>query len=847
MFRKLTKPSILIACIFLCACAVSKKNRHPQLVAQPVATSPTDTGHKAIPKIRAYKDVIKGKVSTQKGLITVHQIDDKFYYEIPFSLFTRDVMILNRIAESSANIRISNKNDGYSGDGIGGNIIRFERGPYNKLLIRKVYYMENDQDSTKSMYKAVKRNNLQPIIASLPIAAISPDSSAVVVDMTTLLNTDNDLFYFTDAIYKQFMHLGSQLNDRSYVKSVHSYPENVEIRAVKTYGIAGTTYGGNVTLELNSSMVVLPEKPMKGRYTDERVGYFTNDFIDYDANPQGVKEVSLATRWRLEPKPEDRDRYLHGELVDPVKQIVFYIDPATPQKWVPYLIKGINDWNVAFEKAGFKNAIIGKVAPTEKEDPNFSIEDARHSVIVYKPSVVANAAGPHISDPRSGEILESHIDWYHNVMNLIHNWYMVQCAAIDPRARKMQFDDELMGQLIRFVSSHEVGHTLGLRHNFGSSSTVPVDSLRNKAWVEAHGHTPSIMDYARFNYVAQPEDHISEKGIFPRIGDYDVWAIQWGYRWFPDSTGIDSEKKILSQWTTEKSRNKRLWFGSETNRSDPRTQNEDLGDNAMIASAYGIKNLQRILPNLVQWTTVPMEGYDNLAEMYGAVNSQFDRYLVHVLRYVDGTYETPKLSTQTGAVFTPVPGKLQRDALEFFNTQLFITPTWVLEKSVMEKINTPPLVIIGQRQDGVLSNLMHPATIGKLLSAQTLYGDKVIQVDEYFNLMQHYIWKELYAPSTHSIDIYRRNLQKMYTEKLIAMAFPVPERPGAGSGSQVNRRTDLMPASYVDAASIAKIKLNELDALLKQKQGQFNSLETKAHLFDLRERIRKAYSVNNTL
>ncbi|SEO06270.1 protein of unknown function [Mucilaginibacter gossypiicola] len=844
MFKTTKRAGILFACVLLSACSVFKKHKHATH-ATPGANGPaTDSTRKPPVQIKAYKDVIKGKVSTQKGLITVHQIDDKFYYEIPFALFKRDIMILNRIAESSSIVRLSNKSDGYSGDGIGGNIIRFEKGPYNKLLIRKVYFFENDQDSTKSMYKAVKRNNLQPIIASLPIAAFSPDSSAVVVDMTQILNTDSELFYFAESIYKQFMHIGAQVNDKSYVKYVHSYPENVEIRAIKTYGIAGATYGGNITMELNSSMVVLPEKPMKSRLADERVGYFTDSYIDYDANPQGVKDVSMVSRWRLEPKPEDRERYLRGELVEPVKPIVFYIDPATPAKWVPYLIKGINDWNVAFEKAGFKNAIVGKVAPTEKEDPDFSIEDARHSVIVYKPSVVANAAGPHISDPRSGEIMESHIDWYHNVMNLIHNWYMVQCAAIDPKARKMQFDDELMGQLIRFVSSHEVGHTLGLRHNFGSSSTVPVDSLRNKAWVEAHGHTPSIMDYARFNYVAQPEDNISEKGIFPRIGDYDIWAIQWGYRWFPDSTSVETEKQVLSKWTTEKSRNKRLWFGSETNRIDPRTQNEDLGDNAMIAGGYGIKNLQRILPNLVQWTTEPAEGYNNLGEMYGAVNSQFDRYLIHVLRYIGGRYETPKLASQPGPVFEPVSRKLQLQALDFFNTQLFVTPNWVLEKSIIDKLNVNPMVVIGQRQDGVLSNLLHPATIGKLLSAQTMYGGKVLQVDEFFDLMQHYICKEFYSGSAKNIDIYRRNLQKMYTEKLITMAFPVADKPG-GNNSQVNRQNDVMPATYIDAASIARVKLNQLDELLKQNQGRFSTLESKAHIADLRARIKRAFTKSN--
>ena len=361
-------------------------------------------------------------------------------------------------------------------------------------------------------------------------------------------------------------------------------------------------------------MVLLPKVPMKPRYFDPRVGYFATGYTDFDANPQGIEEIRMITRWRLEPKPEDVEKYKRGELVEPQKQIVYYIDPATPRKWVPYLIQGVNDWNVAFEKAGFKNAITAKVAPVN--DPTWSLEDASHSAIVYKPSDVANASGPHVHDPRSGEILESHINWYHNVMNLVRDWYFIQTAAVDPEARTLRFPDSLMGQLIRFVSSHEVGHTLGLRHNWGSSSTVPVENLRNKAWVEANGHTPSIMDYARFNYVAQPEDNISEKGLFPRIGDYDKWAIEWGYKWMPDANTPEDEVPILNKMTMEKLKDKRYWFGTETDQDDPRGQNEDLGDNAMKASAYGIKNLQRILVKLPEWTKEANKDYSSLNEMY---------------------------------------------------------------------------------------------------------------------------------------------------------------------------------------------------------------------------------------
>ncbi|MFN9112737.1 MAG: zinc-dependent metalloprotease, partial [Bacteroidota bacterium] len=361
---------------------------------------------------------------------------------------------------------------------------------------------------------------------------------------------------------------------------------------------------------------------------------------------------------------------------------------ATPKKWVPYLIQGVNDWQIAFEQAGFKNAILGKLAPTPGEDSTWSLEDARFSAIVYKPSDVQNASGPNVHDPRSGEIMESHINWYHNVMELLRNWYFIQCAPTDSSAQKMVFDDALMGELIRFVSAHEVGHTLGLRHNFGSSSTVAVDSLRNKKWVEENGHTPSIMDYARFNYVAQPEDKISRKGLFPRIGDYDKWAIEWGYRWMPEYADAAEEAVALQKFTTEKLKNKRLWFGTEINPDDPRSQNEDLGNDAVKAGNYGIKNLQRIVPNLVAWTKKPNESYELLNEMYNEVVAQYGRYLGHAAKNIGGIYETPQMNDQPGEVYEFTPKKIQQEALAFINRQLFITPKWLAQQEIFKKTGT---------------------------------------------------------------------------------------------------------------------------------------------------------------
>ncbi|HEX2536531.1 MAG TPA: zinc-dependent metalloprotease, partial [Chitinophagaceae bacterium] len=624
--------------------------------------------------LRPFSEIIPARARTSKGLFTVHGVDDKLFFEIPDSLLQREILIVNRIARSGAGAR--NGFLGYAGDPIGDNVISFERGPNNKIFLRSISYQEMARD-TAGLYQSVRNSNIQPIVAAFDIRSVHRDSasgtSGSVIEVTDYLMGDNDLLFFS-ARTKRALGIGQYQREYSYIDTVRAFPSNVQIRTVKTYlrtpqPAPGQSpiisFGGAAasptTFELSSSMILLPARPMQARYFDPRVGYFSTGYTDFDLNPQGVERVRMVTRWRLEPKEGEEAKYLRGELVEPKKPIVFYIDPATPRKWVPYLIKGVNDWQVAFEKAGFKNAIYALEAPTN--DPEWSIDNAKYSAIVYKPSDIPNASGPHIHDPRTGEILESHINWYHNVMNLLRNWYFVQTAAVDPRARTTRFEDSLMGELIRFVSSHEVGHTLGLRHNFGSSSTVPVEQLRNKAWLEANGHTPSIMDYARFNYVAQPEDNITSKGLFPRIGDYDLWAIEWGYRWFPEAKSPEAEVPILNKLTIEKLKNKRNWFITESDPDDPRAQNEDLGDNAVKAGTYGILNLKRIVTRLPEWTRVPNKSYESLEELYTNLVTQFGRYMGHVSKNIGGVMTTPKTVEQAGVVVEFTPRARQKEAM----------------------------------------------------------------------------------------------------------------------------------------------------------------------------------------
>ena len=799
-------------------------------------------GAAAKPGPKAYKDVITDKAVSDKGLFTVHKVEDKYYFEIPDAMLGREILTVARVSKAAAGQRTA-----YAGDEINENVIRFDKGPSNKIFMKNVSYLETGRDSTEGMYKNVMNSNVQPIVAAFPVAAFSKDSSGTIIDVTDYINGDNDIFFF-DAGYKRSMGLSSALPDRSYINTVRSFPTNIEIKTVKTFmrmptggGLGAPAAGQPTTLELNTSMVLLPEKPMQGRYFDDRVGYFTTQTVtDFDVNPQGIERFRMIARYRLEPKPEDVEKYKRGELVEPKKQIVYYIDPTTPKKWVPYLIQGINDWQVAFEKAGFKNAIVGKLAPTWAEDSTFSLEDASHSAIVYKPSDIPNASGPNIHDPRSGEIIESHVNWYHNVMSLVRNWYMVQAAATDPKARKMEFDEELMGQLIRFVSSHEIGHTLGLRHNFGSSSTTPVESLRNKAWVEANGHTASIMDYARFNYVAQPEDNIAETGLFPRIGEYDKWAIEWGYRWFPEAKSADDEKALLNKWTIEKlNANKRLWWGDgEGYNDDPRSQTEDLSDNAMKASSYGIKNLQRIIVKLPEYTKEANKDYANLQEMYSQVTGQFARYIGHVSRNIGGLERTPKRVEQTGNVFDFTPKATQKEAMAWLQANVFTTPTWVIQKNVTSLTNQAPQQIIAALQDRALNSLMGATTWNKLFRYEAEQPAAAYTVTEMLTDLRKGIFTEIAARKP--VDTYRRTLQKSYVEKLIALIQPPAQAGTISIGGQSFSLSTPSLSKTGDGISTAKGQLRSLLAEIKAAAPATADVATKNHLLDLQDRIQQA-------
>ncbi len=686
------------------------------------------------------------------GLFRVTKEKDEWFFHVPDSLLGREILTTVRFTSTPSSIGI------FGGEQVNEQTVRFEKAPNGQLLLRSVLFI-NVADSTQQISKAITISNTHPIIGSFKVEEHKDGVNKIKV--SAFFNQDNPALGLPNQ-FKKSMELQGMIGEMSYIEDIKSFPMNTEVRTVKTYASNGSQVPaaretGKVTFGLNVSFVMLPADPMPIRYFDPRVGYFTNGYNEFTDDQQRVEAKRIAARWRLEARPEDVARQKAGEAVEPIKPIVYYIDPATPKQWRKYLIHGVEDWQPAFEKAGWKNAIQAREWP--ENDTTMSMEDARYSCIRYLASPIENAYGPHVSDPRTGEILESHICWYHNVMRLVHDWYLVQASSIDEAARKMNFDEDLMGQLIRFVSSHEVGHTLSLRHNFGSSSTVPVDSLRSKAWVEAHGHTPSIMDYARFNYVAQPEDGISRKGIFPRIGDYDIWAIQWGYMPMK-ADNPDEDHRLMEPLVREAQKNPRLWWGDgEGSRIDPRCQTEDLGDDAVKASNYGLMNLKREIVCLTEWAADDKKDiYDrDVAELYDNIIGQFYRYMGHVVNYIGGQYRTVRAKDEPGDVYAPNPLQKQKDAMEWIDKEVFHEPTWMIQVPYINRITSNPEV--------VTKNVA--GRIAFSLKSRIYMLNKLYTVDTYLADITRRVFSE--ADSRTCVSNYRATLQNAIADMLIGI------------------------------------------------------------------------------
>ncbi len=766
-----------------------------------------------------YAKLIKQGGSKEDGLFTVRHIKDKWYLEVPDSVLGRMLLVVTRFVSVPQGFKL------LSGEEVNRSVVYFEQYDDKRLLLRE-YVRTQYARSGDRIEESLQQSVINPIVNNFDVIGRNPDTHAQLIDVTKWVLSDNKLTGFTSSD-RTVVGVGTLQSDRSFIDTLKTYPINLEIRTLRTYAMTGTKIpaakSGSATLMLNTSIVLLPKEPMQARLFDERVGFFCNKFTRF-LDDDAPEHDAFISRFRLEPK--DPKAYKAGKLVEPKKPIVFYIDPATPKKWAKYLKMGIEDWNVAFEAAGFKHAIQAKDWPTD--NPHISMDDARFNVVRYLPSETENAYGPRIVDPRSGEIIDAHICWYHNVMSLVRKWYMRQCGPLDKRAQSMNFPDELMGQLIRFVSSHEVGHSLGLRHNMIASSATPVEKLRDKAWVEQHGHTASIMDYARFNYVAQPEDKVGEKGLFPRINDYDCWAIKWGYQWRPEFKNAYDEKPALRAEVSKALTNRRLWWSSDEGKgSDPRSQTEDLGDNSMKASDYGIENLKRIMQHLKEWTAQPDGQYDDLREMHKSVRAQYMRYTDHVQKNIAGKYSNTAPGQPRNAI---VPRAIQKQAVDWMGRQLFTAPLWLYPQDVIEILGTDAYDEIQNRQHTVLSFLLSPGMVLNVHKNTQLTNDPY-PADEYLKDVFAIVWQPIDTADKRQ-DNFRRQLQRGYVQLLGRALNPAPEDYKGGI---------LATALRSDATIFFEQHLNDVEQYLRSQHATGLTAQHYQNLLLQVKKIREKY------
>jgi len=806
--------------LFLMAGCVSTKGAE-KAKTDATAAAKTAAAKKDDKGPKAFKDVIKDTFVKDDGLFNVYRDDQTYYYEIPNEQLGKEFLLVTRIAKTAEDI-------GYGGQKANTQVVRWDRNG-NDVFLKVVGY-ENRGDEDDPIYEAVRNSNLEPIVSAFEIKAYNADTSGVVIDVTSLFNSDVPAIGL-QSYYRTNFQVRRVDGSRSYISSVKSFPKNVEVRHVLTYEAAKAPSNSStnaITVEMAQSMVALPETPMQPRLCDDRVGLFSVQFTEYNGTQQRAETKCYVTRYKLEPK--DPEAYARGELVEPVEPIVYYVDQNTPMKWRKPLLQGVEDWNRTFEAAGFKNAIIGKMAPTAEEDPDFSPEDARYSVIRYFASDIQNASGPHVHDPRTGQILESDINWYHNVMQLLRNWYLIQTAAINPDAQKAEFDDDVMAELVRFVSAHEVGHTLGYQHNMGSSYAYSVDQLRDPEFTSTHGVSPSIMDYARFNYVAQPGDGVTQYSAL--VGEYDDWAGKWTYSWFDGDRTPDEERLILNEWVKDRADDPAMWFGRSI-ASDHRAQTENISNDEMEASRLGILNLERILDKLIDWSQDDAKDYDQLQELYGNVGSQYSRYIGHVAANVGGIYEQNKTTDQAGLVYTPVAKERQERAVQWLSDYVWTTPTWLIRNDILQRIEIAGTENrIRGYQVGALSRVLNVQVLARLSEIETRYGGDTYTMMDLLNGVRSAVFTELASAS--AVDKYRRNLQRGYVDQMESL-LNAETFNAVGFLAQIGYTT--VNVGQSDIKALVRGELEDVRAQADRAASRTRDSMTRLHLRELSARI----------
>jgi len=798
--------------------------QEPTPPQEPAQTPPQEGATPAAPagrggqrgEPRPYAQVITRDAKTDTGVFDVHKVRETYYYEIPKAMFGKEFLWVSQIARNT-------EGAGYGGQALGSRVVKWERRDNRVLLVNVDYRMVADK--SLPIARAVSAANNDTIIMSFNVEANGKeDKEAAVIDVTRLFTTDVPEFSARGAVRGRGMD-----NNRSFIMHIKSFPENIEAESTLTYTSAAADPlggggggpvgrgGGGGTVVLHHSMVKLPDKPMTPRLFDERVGYFTVSQLDFGQDEHRAPRRRYIARYRLEKKDPN------AEISEPVKPIVYYIDPATPTKWVPYLKKGIESWNSAFETAGFKNAIVAKEAPSPGEDPEWSPEDARYSVVRWLPSTTENASGPHISDPRTGEIIEADIQFHQNVMNLARDWYFVQAGPLDPRAKQLPLPDELMGRLLMFVVAHEIGHTLGLQHNMKASSMYPAEKVHDREWVKTMGHTPSIMDYSRFNYVAQPEDHIDVQDLVPGIGPYDKFAIMWGYKPIPNAKTADDEKPALDLIARQQDTTPWLRFSiPDSQGADPGDETEAVGDADAVASgAFGMKNLQRVGDMMLTATSTKKgDPYDELEEIYGRLLGQWVLEMNHVSSIVGGFESQQKHIGQQGVRFTPVARQRQVDAVKFLHENAFKRPLFAVDPEILRRIEPAGVLSrVRTSQVRVLNTLLNNARIDRLIEQEAIDGDRSYKPLDFLGDVRKGIWSELTAAQV-KIDAYRRNLQHSYIDVL---------------SDKVNGRV-----SNDDIRSFARGELTTLRSSITTALAKTTDRATRLHLEDAQDQIAKA-------
>lgn len=833
--RKATLGFLLLAIIF-------SGNVHTVFSQDPTPEpSPTGPQRPGMPTAgsqdpQPYDRVITKEATTKEGVFKVHQVKDKYYYEIPRSEFGKEFLWVSQIARTTLGV-------GFGGQALGRRVVRWELNG-NRVFLRNINY-NIVADPNHPIAEAVSNANNDTILMAFPVAAWGPDNGSAVIDVGRLFTTD-----LHELSARQRLNANTMDASRSFIERISPYPTNIEAQASHTYvrnptpagagggqgpGGGGQQQGmppGSATVVIHHSMVKLPENPMMPRLFDDRVGYFSVTQMDYSRPEHRAQQRRFITRWRLEKKDPN------AAISEPVKPIVYYIDRATPPWLVPFTKNGVEKWQKAFEAAGFKNAIIAKMAPSREEDPDFHPEDARYSVIRWLPSTVENAMGPHVNDPRTGEILDSDIQMHHNIMNLQRSWYFLQAGAVDPRVHKLPMPNDLMGTLVEYVVAHEVGHTLGFQHNMKASSMYPAEKVRDREWVRKMGHVPTLMDYSRFNYVAQPEDKIDPADLVPGIGPYDVWATMWGYKPIPGAKTPDEERPTLDTWARQQ--DETPWFRFSTQGSagsDPGELTEAVGDaDAMYSSELGVRNLRRIAKLLIPATTTQRgDPFSDLNELYGRMMGQWTLEMNHVAAIVGGYNSQQKHVGQEGVRFNLIPNTRQASAVRFLNENAFVTPEWAIDKEILRRIEPiGALNRVRNAQNVVLNNLLSSARFARLVEQNTLDGSAAYHPADFLADVRRGVFSELYS-ETPVVDAYRRNLHRSFLDiantKLNAPAPTLPQG--------LPQAMAAMFLASGDERAFYRSELRAIDTAAATALDRTSDRSTRIHLEAVRDQIAK--------